>query len=429
MEYKSPTFSQSDNFLTLQPKWKEQSYHLEQKDGSLKKFTINLKDNAEVILQGIADALKTTGMSVMKAPPNPDFKISENGTKNTIISNFSQEQGFFRMHSSCEEKRGRDLMHFLGDLNEDVTKSKKASRLDASSAALVARQLYKFQAIDGTKLGWSSASLVKCLASLTKLHDEHHQKFKVMKFYPFRLELTNDECLEEIDLFGGTIFLNAGATQIQWLETLMAVSEASIKQLESNRHILHENQINVQNALNVRIRKGFTCSSKEYFNFLEEASRHSILLEENDESSTAIAPQRIQLVVETKDACRRAVVTPNGELRISPGISIDSIVSSVRKLRRKAWKNRQEEDRKRSQSKEQATLLQYQLGLSKVFKARLNITTEQYLICLEALLSLPEDTKEKIKRYVAGNDIGITGMGRSCHVGDDGSILIPCNWS
>ena len=75
VEYKSPTFSQSDNFLNLQPKWKEQSYHLEQKDGSLKKFTINLKDNAEVILQGIADALKTTGMSVMKAPPNPDFKI------------------------------------------------------------------------------------------------------------------------------------------------------------------------------------------------------------------------------------------------------------------------------------------------------------------------------------------------------------------
>lgn len=428
MEYKTPRFSHHEQYQSLENRWKQQEYHLEQKDGSLKKFTMDLKSNAQDLLQGIADALKTTGMSAIKAPPVPDFNTSEISTSRSILrSTMRHGTGDFRIHSSFDAKRGRDLMHFLSHLNADEAKSRKASRLDASSAALVVRQLYKFQAIDGTGLGWSSASLAKCLMSLTKLFDEHHHKLKVKSFYPLRLFLTNDEFQDQLDLFGGAISLNPGSTQIQWLEIMMTISDESIKQLELNRGILHDNQLHVQNALNVRIRKGFSCTSREYFDFLQDMSTQPILHEESNTSSSAIAPERVQIIVESAQASRRATVTNNGEIRVSSGMNFDSIMSSVRKLRGKAWHQRIEEDHKQSQSKDLAALLQYELG-SKVFKSRLHITSEQYLSCLNALLVLPEETKAEIKKYLAGNNLGITGMGRSCHLGDDGSILIPCDW-
>ena len=225
-------------------------YHLEQKDGSLKKFTMDLNKNAEKILEGIADALKTTGMSVMKPPIVPQLegiKDIQVPNSQSILSNVRNGTGDIWNHSSFDAQRGRDLMYFVRNLNTHDIKTRKASRLDANSAALVVRQLYKFQATDGTGLGWSSASLAKCLRSLAKLYDEHHKKFQIKSFYPLRLILTNDEHQEKIDQYGGTLSLNPGSTQIQWLDVLMDVSEASIRQLKINRDNLHRNQEFVQN--------------------------------------------------------------------------------------------------------------------------------------------------------------------------------------
>ena len=300
---------------------------------------------------------------------------------------------------------------------------------------MAARQLYKFQSIDGTGLGWSSASLAKCLMSLTKLFDDHHHKFQVESFYPLRLVLTNDEFQQQLDLYGGVISLNPGSTTLQWLEVLMGITEESIHQLEHNRAALHEYQIHVQDAMNVKIRKGYSCTSREYFEFLQCLSDQSWLEDLNGDAgevssssaTTAIAPERVQLVVESPQASRRATVTNHGEIRVSAGMTLDSIIASVTKLRAKAWHQRHEEDLRQSQCKELAALLQYNIG-SKVFKSRLNVSSEQYLNCLSALLALSQETKAKMKTCLAGNSLGITGRGRSCHVGDDGSILIPCDW-
>ena len=363
-----------------------------------------------------------------------DFNTSEMNRMHGILRSASaQTSGSFGINASFDvnTRKGRDLMHFLSNLDNDDIEKRKTSRIDASAAALVARQAYKFQAIDGTGLGWSSASLAKCLISLTKLYDEHHLKFKVDSFYPLRLVLSNAEGQDKVDLFGGVIMLNPGSTQIQWLDTLMSVSEQSIKQLETNRSTVLEKQTYIQNALNIRLKKGYSCTSREYYDFLNDMS--SVMLSMHEEgdtsSSTALTPERIQVVLETAQACRRVTLTNSGEIRVSTGMTIDSIISSIRSRRQEAREKVDEEALKKKRAKELVAMIQYDLGMSQIFKARLStITSDQYLSSLTALLNLPYETKTELKERVAGNNLGITGSGRSCHLGDDGSIIIPFDW-
>jgi hypothetical protein len=433
--------------------WEKLSFHLEKKDGSLKKCTVQLDKNAEQILEGIAAALKSTGMTVMKAPP-PLQQVQDSVFDHTV-----EGGSFFTNHNNMEMNRmqsilrsaaakenqdgrinnifdvntrkGRDLTNFLENLDVDEIERRKASRIDASAAALVARQLFKFQSIDGTGLGWSSESLAKCLTSLTKLYDEHHSKFKIDTFYPFRLILSNDESQEKVDLFGGTIMLNPGSTEVQNLETLMSVNDISVKELVINRNNLAICQDAVQNALNIKIKKGYSCSSREYYEYMVELSDflHTYTMEKEDVLSHAVALGRIQVVVETAYVCRRATVNNLGEIRVSVGMTSEAIVSSIRSCRQEAHKKVDEEDRKKTRGKELAKMVQYNLGASRIFKGRISVSSDQYLSSLTALLNLPEEEVTfQAKQYTEGNNIGIIGSGRSCHLGDDGSILIPCDW-
>ena len=454
-QYKS---TQSDGIALQQPNnhgfgWEKLTFHLEKKDGSLKKYTMQLDRDAEQILDGIASALKSTGATVMKAPPplqhrqDPIFDHSiEAGsfftTHNSIEMNRMQsilrsaagnenKDGHLNRIFDTNTRKGRDLTHFLQNLDMDEIERRKASRIDASAAALVARQLFKFQSIDGTGLGWSSDSLAKFLTSLAKLYDEHHSKFKIDTFYPFRLILSNDESQEKVDLFGGTVMLNPGSTHVQNLETLMSINECSVKKLFVNRSSLANCQDTVQNALNVKIKKGYSCSSREYYEFMKKISEflHSFVIEVEDELSNAISLGRIQVVVETAYACRRATVNNLGEIRVSAAIANEAIVSSIRSCRQEAHKKVDEEDRKKKRGKELAKMVQYNLGASRIFRGRTSVSSDQYLKSLTALLNLSEEElTSQAKHYIEGMNIGIIGSGRSCHLGDDGSILIPCDW-
>ena len=71
----------------------------------------------------------------------------------------------------------------------------------------------------------------------------------------------------------------------------------------------------------------------------------------------------------------------------------------------------------------------YELGLQKVSKASKLLTYEQMSQCLVNLISKDEEDKGVLRTFLAGQAIGISGRGQPCHLGDDGSIVIPWNVS
>lgn len=440
--------------------WETHAYYLEGKDGSLNQYNLSLNQTAGDVLTSMCQALQSSGLSNIPLPPSPpqhdpssqdraSLELLDRLSKGNNASmwkglhHFQQNGGNFNPSSSSSgidrsfdvnTKKGKDLMGFLQSLNKNDIAQRKADRIDASAAALVARQAYKFQAIDGTGLGWSSRSLAQCLTSLTNAHDEHHTKFQVESFYPLRLILRNDESpLHKLDVFGGTIRLNPGSTQSQWLETLLLVTEESLEVLGETRDALQTYLARVQNSLNVQIRKGHSCSSREYHLLLQHLSCAMVVdcgEVEDGASSKALAMDRITIVVETAQSCRQPLVTNEGHVRVSAGMLLSTIIFAASDCRAEAVQKMREEEEKQEKSKELIALVKLELGLSHVYKGRLlTITSDRFLGCLESLLSMDRTVRDDLREYTEGQMLGITGEGRSCHLGDDGSIIIPWDWN
>lgn len=334
---------------TAKNQQKSLKYFLEKSDGELIQHSLPVDGSVEQLLSSISSALETTGLTLMK-PPHQTQSSSDQGTFNND-SNLSNSHGNIlsqdttRINHSYDvnSNRGRHLLHFINNLDKNEIEQRKADRIDATAAALVARQAFKFQSIDGTQLGWSSSSLAKTLRMLTKAFDEHNDKFNVDSFYPLQLIFSNDEFHNKLDLFGGTIMLNPGSTQEQWLETLMAVTSDDLKVLEINRKNQKNNLVQAQNYLNANIKKGFSCSSKEYYDFLDrladEGRYHCMKSERTESKSNDLALDRLRIVVETSQACRRPVITNTGDIRISSTASASNVISSIHKLRSDALRN------------------------------------------------------------------------------------------
>lgn len=403
--------------------------------------SLHLNENVEGVLASLSKGLESTGLVTMKPPPSSSSPLESQKYQSMKVNNFfwatqeSQGASTGINHAfDVNTNRGRDLLNFINNVDRKEIEQRKADRIDASAAALVARQAFKFQSIDGTGLGWSSSSLAKCLKSLTKCYDEHNSKFRVNSFYPFQLILSNDEFHEKLDVYGGKIMLNPGSTHIQWLELLMAVTEDTLSSLETNRKELEKNLFLVQNSLNVKLKKGFSCSSLEYYIFLKGIanmlSHHNTFSNEQPQSlNNSLALNRVVVVVETDQACRRPVVTPDGEIRISSSFSTNEISSSVSNLRSTALENINKDATMKSQIKDLESMLKYEYGVTKVYKNRFGrVTNDQYLHGLSNILTVNcKSRAQEMKRGLAGNSLGIVGSGH-CHLGDDGTFLIPWDW-
>ena len=407
-------------------------YYLEKKNGELVQHSLPLNENAEVVLASLSKALESTGLVVMNPPQSPvhgDKMSAGKLNEYFLVNKQIQREGINHIYD-INTNRGRDFIYFIKNIDKQEIEHRKADRIDASAAALVARQAFKFKSIDGTGLGWSSASLAKCLKTLTKVYDEHTSKFRVNSFYPLQLILSNDEFHKKLDLFGGRLMLNPGSTPNQWLETLITVTEDNLHILKKNREELEKNLLIVQNGLNVKIRKGFSCLSGDYFYFLKRMAEQIIQLQSGlnhaQSLSKSLALNRIGLVVEADQACRRPIVTHNGEVMISSRTEYHVISSSLVRLRSDALQNVNKETEKKCHMKEIENILKYQYGFTKVYKHRFSkISSDEYIHALSKLLK-SERVKE-IKQDMAGNSIGIIGGGH-CRLADDGSFLIPWDW-
>jgi hypothetical protein len=320
--------------------------------------------------------------------------------------------------------KGRDLSSFLKSINGSQIEGCRASRMDASAAALVARNLYSFQAIDGISMGWSSSSFAVLLNSLIRLHEEHNSRFHVQSFYPLRLNFSADECQNPFDVYGGNLFLMPAATQLQWLEALQEVTKERLEEFQQNRLMLDERTTLLQNAFGVKIAKGFSCSSKEYHAFIERISKHMTQSPTGEKAdSSSLEVERLRVVVEAPEACRRARVTNEGTIRVHSGMAeldLTNAISRMSQCARERWVQDKEEQER---CKEAVIQIQWALGLQKVVRTGF-VKHADFLGSLSRMM----EQSSTLRRSLAGNSLGITGSGQFCHLGDDGSLKIPHDW-
>mmetsp|Transcript_12512 Transcript_12512/g.27744 ORF Transcript_12512/g.27744 Transcript_12512/m.27744 type:complete len:537 (+) Transcript_12512:145-1755(+) len=437
------------------------NFFLQRNDGTPMRHTIRLNDSPERVLGNMAKALQHTGVAGLPKAPPPTSQLpsdiawkrraeADNATRTgSSASEFSRMHGIIWAASRPKDnkvrpqeidhrfdvnaKRGRDLFGFLRSLSLNDIEERKASRIDASAAALVARRSFGFQAIDGTGMGWSSASLAILLSSLTALHDEHKTALHVNSFYPMRLVISyDDDSISNVDLHGGVIRLHPAATPVQWLEILKNVTQESLAELERNQAKLKINTQKVQDALNIKLKKGKTCSSPEYHGFVQRLAEWldgmGSLVQDGEVHSDAIALARLVLVVEADQACRRAKINNDGTIRVGAGMSGDSVYSSISRCSQDARIKVEYRKKEVERAKEIISRTQNQLGLSRVYhEAKSTVTLQQVIDCLMRLMkSEVMERRETMK--LAGQSLGITGSGHFCHLSDDGSVVIPWDW-
>lgn len=396
-------------------------YVLETKAGSLHKHNIDLNSTVEGVLRSMADALQTTGLASLPPPPKaPTQPTASDEDGITWVSSKGEKSAIDHQYD-IRSNHGRDLRHFLSTLDASEIEQRKSSRMDVTATAMVLRRDYGFAAVDGTGLGWSSDSLAILLHSLVQLHHEHSHKFAVPSFYPLRLVWSSED--QPIDLHGGTLYLNPAATPIQWLDHLLGVTPETLALHKEYRSRLANASRRVNGALDVQFQMGHSCSSKEYYDLL---LRLNHLLGDtgnnaHGESSSAVALERIYVMVESASVCRRAILTREGHIRVGASMTNESIVRSVSKLLSEAREKLMQARHDKEKSKQAMTRVVRECGVQRVRRGKI-VQVEEFV---EALMRLLQH--EERRRFV-GTSIGIVGKGHSCHLGDDGSLMIPWDW-
>lgn len=365
---------------------------LEHRNGSLLHKTLHLDETVDTILSCMSQALIDSGAASLPPPPKVRYDSSPNDTNHSgsayngvdtqdynimwTKDRDRQKRQTEQQHTNIDHRfdinttKGRDLLAFCRSLDRAQVEERRQFRMDANAAALMGRRLYQFQSIDGTSLHWSSKSFAILMTSLMELHEEHHTKFYTDTFYPLRLVFTNhdfDVQDDALDLFGGVLHLHPAKVPLQWLEIFQLVTPEKLDILRRNRKALEEAQLKIQSVLGIKFKKGFTCPSSEYYHFVLKFAHHlkpqEHQMEGLVETTSAVALESVQVVVESVDACRfRCVLTQEGQIRVGVGMSADKVLAAIYKDSAAA-RERLDIDRKaRALSDQQAQQVQWELG-------------------------------------------------------------------
>jgi hypothetical protein len=399
------------------------------------KTSIALDGNPNEILQCMAELCN------FPSPPSPPPQsLPTDGSFGLQFGAQSQSEPdffqFLRYGALRPKKRtqNNNLLQFLqADWLADDIKERQLNRIDATSAAYVARQLYKFKSIDGTRLAWSSKSMAICLQRLAALHDEHMDKFQTNSFYPFRLTLTSDEFQRKVDLFSGDIRLNPASTSVQWLSILQNVTKNCVETLKKNQQILKANLSIVEDdIMNLRVVKGHTCDAEDYFECIHRLACQSeeerkAITEEADEMRLSILSSKATLVIESDQTCRIGTLRKDGNFVVPTSMSINGIRSTISKYANQSNEILNAE----SMMKKQCDLLiqrtMNEFEVQKVNKSNI-VSNDEMIQCLNMFLAKSNSEKDALRELLAGHIIGVSKGGK-LHLADDGSIIIPWNLS
>jgi Domain of unknown function (DUF4461) len=427
-------------------------YVIEKRDGSLLQSTLSLGGTVDEILNDIASTLQKSGVGSIPVPPieRPSPLLSTImsttcGPSSNVVfhddtfTSTSSVGGEIDPRYDVRSNVGRDLHLFLRNESSlsDQVRELRAARIDAMSVALQVRRVFQFAAVDATETGWSSASVVMLFRRLLALHAEFADKLHVTSFYPIRLVFSPrdipDDRSSALDLHGGILRLNPASTSIQWLDTLQLVSNTSIQQIQMHRECLIHRTKAIQSSLHVRLSKGFTSSSLEYHNFLDRLTMESDddvnRSEPNQVSSLLPTVEPLQAVVEADSVCRRAIVTSAGLIRLGADMSKEECIHSIHRLSRSARDQLITEQAHLNQCQDAMSNLKWKLGLHKVYRTG-GVSHTEFLDCLSRLLAISQrENGLPLFHILAGNALGIAITGQSCQLADDGSVVIPHNWT
>lgn len=458
------------------------SYVVERRDGSLLRASLRLGDSVDTILASMAQVLKSSGAASLPTPPKEQLQPQPH--VQTDFRQTSSAQNFYNQGQGVDPRfnvvsnRGRDFASFLSTLdaadadadadgnntnntnnnNDNSVEYRRACRMDAVAAALEARRVYQFQAIDATSLGWSSSSVAMLLRQLRALHEEHNDKFHVSSFYPVRLLFTPDDFHETLDVYAGTLRLQPASTPIQWLESLQLVTLEKVKEIQHKRKSVMDMTKLVQGALGLKVKKGFSCSSREYYHFLKSICP-TVTDDDTDDKDTndddsmpanSLVLEPIVATVEGSEACRRPIVTKEGSIRLGAGMDSFTVVQAVTRLMGPARLQLAQQKVQLDREKDAVHQAKWQFGLQKVYRTGI-VSHDEFVQCLVRILSTQQSVKSnsnsnssehdnngsdsnasyvarEVKRRLTGNSLGIAGSGHFCHLADDGSVVIPHDW-
>lgn len=434
-------------------------YIVEKRDGSFLRTSIQLNGSVEQIIESITETLKGSGVAPSSLPaPPPTATLDNHDEVRRSRSHFhqrfepsdEQHQHYNHHHYGgggridhrfdVQSRQGRDLFHFFettqSTLNDEILQRRK-SRMDAQAAAMEVRRLYRFQSVDATTLGWSSASVAVLLSQLLAFHEEHSSKFKVNSFYPSTLLFTSDEYRNSLDVYGGVIRINPAMTPLQWLEAMQQIKKEHLELIRQNRSTLIDMTKFVQGSVGVKLKKGNSCTSPEYFEFVRRLYEGSSRTSSNDQDETASSAssslilEPVTVTVESSQACRRPIVTKEGTIRIGTNMAeVSDVCYAVTKLAGQAREKSNEHSKKQQLCTQVIEQMQWVLGLQRVYRLNQTVSTTEFLNCISRILHVVSDegqhhqTQHQImiqllKAGLAGNSLGIANSGHFCHLADE----------
>jgi hypothetical protein len=211
-DFLSYTYGGNEESSMIQPIYPSLDYVLEQKDGSLKNYSLDLNDSVEGVLESMVSALQENGLTTLAPPPKalPSMQEQQTSPDDIHWGSGTKVTRYIDHQFDINWNQGRDLRHFLASLDSNEIASRKASRIDVVAIASVVRKNINFQLL--MVLDWAglSASLAVLLGKLLDLSQEHSHKFHVSSFYPLRLVWSSED--QPLDLYGGNLYLNPAAT-------------------------------------------------------------------------------------------------------------------------------------------------------------------------------------------------------------------------
>jgi hypothetical protein len=214
------------------------------------------------------------------------------------------------------------------------------------------------------------------------------------------------------------------------LETLQDVTHEKLQEFRSNRDLLQERTARLRNVLGVRLVKGHTCSSLEYHKFIEQLAheerlqRQEIFQEGIVAASSALELERVKVVVESPAVVRRSRITKEGSIQGHAEMTLEEMRSATARLARTARDTLSAHRLGERQCKEAIEQIQWAMGIQNVSRRGI-VSHDEFLVSLARLM----DQRDQFRSWMVGYSLGIAGGGHFCHLADDGSIVVPHNWT
>lgn len=379
---------------------------------------LRLGGNVDDVLTDMAKALRESGATEIPMPTS-STPLNHNAKNTTSVGDSG------RSYQTPPRLKGRVLKEFLSSIELSIIEDRKLARIEAHAVASSVRNAFGFAAVDATKIGWSSKSVVVLLRRLLSLHAEFASHTRP-SFYPWKLSFSsavNEEGV--VDEYSGKILLNPSGTNVQWLRGLQAVTDATNSGMLQTRAEIEEWTTELQKRRGIRLRKGFTCNSRAYHYFMKDLIESIDEVNEPSWTNETLNLPRIDgvdAVVEDMLVCIRPEITKTGSIMLGSHMTATVCMNAFSRLSYMARDRRSSFKEDKIQSREMARYAQNVLGLERISFDERTLAHDDFRNSVNRLMTTSNELQ------VSGHLLRMVATDRFCYIGDDGALVIPHNW-